>query len=313
MPLWRTILSALFLGGALVIFLYAIKITDLTTLIDSGGVSSTGESFVSLYLYLAVALLGFIACVGRRSAPIAGQQTPVKRRKLGKRTLAAAIVIVMCIPLTIFAGITYLGNRHYNITALAVLAECMLPFFMVFEGRKPKARELVVIAVLCAIGVAGRCAFFMLPQFKPVMALVIIAGVAFGGETGFLVGAVTMLTSNILFSQGPWTPWQMLSMGLIGFLAGILFRKGLLRRTRSSLAVFGAFAAVVIYGGIMNPAAALMYNGTVINRQVILAYYVSGLPMDLVHAAATVIFLLLAAEPMLEKLDRIKVKYGLVE
>lgn len=166
MPLWRKILSALFLGGALVIFLYAIKITDLTTLIDSGGVSSTGESFVSLYLYLAVALLGFIACVGRRSAPIAGQQTPVKRRKLGKRTLAAAIVIVMCIPLTIFAGITYLGNRHYNITALAVLAECMLPFFMVFEGRKPKARELVVIAVLCAIGVAGRCCRSSSPSWR---------------------------------------------------------------------------------------------------------------------------------------------------
>ena len=45
----------------------------------------------------------------------------------------------------------------------------------------------------------------------------------------------------------------------------------------------------------------------------ILAYYVSGLPMDLIHAAATVIFILIGAEPMLEKLDRIKVKYGLVE
>ena len=41
----------------------------------------------------------------------------------------------------------------------------------------------------------------MLPQFKPVMALVIIAGVAFGRDTGFLVGAVTMLTSNILFRR----------------------------------------------------------------------------------------------------------------
>lgn len=57
----------------------------------------------------------------------------------------------------------------------------------------------------------------------------------------------------------------------------------LLRRSRGSLATFGAFAAVIIYGGIMNPAA------------------------------ATVIFILIAAEPMLEKLDRIKVKYGLVE
>ena len=205
------------------------------------------------------------------------------------------------------------ANQHYKATALLVLVECMVPFFLVFESRKPKVRELVTIAVLCAIGVAGRSAFFMLPQFKPVLALVIIAGVAFGGETGFLVGAVTMMVSNVLFSQGPWMPWQMFSMGIIGFLAGILFRKGLLRRSRGSLATFGAFAAVIIYGGIMNPAAALMYNAQSINWEIILAYYVSGLPMDLIHAAATVIFMMIAAEPMLEKLDRIKVKYGLVE
>ena len=31
------------------------------------------------------------------------------------------------------------------------------------------------------------------------------------------------------------------------------------------------------------------------------------------YAAATVLFLLVLAEPMLEKLDRIKTKYGLVE
>ena len=145
------------------------------------------------------------------------------------------------------------------------------------------------------------------------MALVIISGVAFGGETGFLVGAVTMLASNVLFSQGPWTPLQMFSIGVIGFLAGILFRKGWLRRSPGSLATFGAFAALIIYGGIMNPASALMYSSQNLNWEVIMAYYVSGLPMDLVHAAATVIFIFLAAEPMLEKLDRIKVKYGLVE
>ena len=77
--------------------------------------------------------------------------------------------------------------------------------------------------------------------------------------------------------------------------------------------VAAAFAAVVIYGGIMNPASALMYNAQSLNWDMLLAYYVTGLPVDLVHAAATVVFLLLIAEPMLEKLDRIKVKYGLVE
>ena len=135
---------------------------------------------------------------------------------------------------------------------------------------------------------------------------------ALGGETGFLVGAVTMLASNVLFSQGPWTPFQMFAMGIIGFLAGVLFRRGWLRRSRAALCVFGAIAAVVIYGGIMNPVSALLYART-LEWKVIAAYYVTGFPMDCVHAAATVFFLWVLAEPMLEKLDRIKVKYGLVE
>ena len=313
LPLWRKLLAGISLVVALLVFFYATSITDLSALINQSGISSSGEQQLMLYFVLIGTQGVFIASIGRRSAPSVMLQIPAKQRKLSKRTLVATVLILLCIPLTIFAGVMYLGNQHYNVTALLVLIECMVPFFLVFESRKPKARELVTIAVLCAIGVAGRSAFFMLPQFKPVMALVIIAGVAFGGETGFLVGAVTMLTSNILFSQGPWTPWQMFSMGIIGFLAGVCFRKGLLRRSRGSLATFGAFAAVIIYGGIMNPASAIMYSSASLNWEVILAYYVSGLPMDLIHAAATVIFLLIAAEPMLEKLDRIKVKYGLVE
>lgn len=313
LPLWRKLLAGVSLAVAMLVFFYATSITDLSKLINADGITSEGYVPLKLYLVFIASLSAFIAAVGRRSAPSAMLQIPAKQRKLSKRTLVAAVLIVLCIPLTIFAGVMYLGNQHYNVTAMLVLIECMVPFFLVFESRKPKARELVTIAVLCAIGVAGRSAFFMLPQFKPVLALVIISGVAFGGETGFLVGAVTMMVSNVLFSQGPWMPWQMFSMGIIGFLAGVLFRKGLLRRSRGSLATFGAFAAVIIYGGIMNPAAALMYNSQTINWEMLKAYYVSGLPMDLIHAAATVIFILIAAEPMLEKLDRIKVKYGLVE
>ncbi|MDR0906493.1 MAG: ECF transporter S component, partial [Oscillospiraceae bacterium] len=186
------------------------------------------------------------------------------------------------------------------------------PFALVFESRKPQARELVVIATLCAIAVAGRAAFFMLPQFNPVVALVIIAGVAFGGESGFLVGAMTGFVSNMFFGQGPWTPWQMFSFGIIGFLAGVLFRKGILRRSRAALCVFGALATLVIYGGIMDTAQIMMYQSAP-TRAMFLAAYLQGIPFNLVHAVATVVFLLVVANPLLEKLDRIKVKYGLVQ
>lgn len=313
LSIWRKLLALASALVALGVFLYATSITDLSAIINSSGITAEGKDQLYLYLILFVALSVFIIAIGRRSEPPLVVQTPKEKRNLSKRTLAASVAILLFIPLTIFAGIFYLEDRHYNLIAVLVLIECMLPFLLVFEGRKPKARELVTIAVLCAIGIAGRGLFFMLPQFKPVLALTIIAGVAFGGEVGFLVGAMTMLTSNMIFGQGPWTPWQMFAMGIVGFLAGVLFKKGWLRRTRASLAVFGAFTAVIIYGGIMNPAAAMMMSSESLRWETLVGCYITGLPMDLVHGFGTVIFLMIAAEPMLEKMDRIKVKYGIAD
>lgn len=234
------------------------------------------------------------------------------KRKLSKRTLIAAALILLLIPFTIYIGIFYLGDRKYYFISLLIILETMIPFVMIFEGHKPQARELVIIAVLCGIGVAGRAAFFMLPQFKPVAAVVIISSVAFGAESGFLVGSMTMFLSNMLYGQGPWTPWQMFAMGIIGFLSGVLFRKGLLRRDSLSLAVFGGISVFLVYGGIMNPASVIMFQSKV-SLPMIITSWVTGAPFDLIHATATVFFLLTMGEPMLEKLDRIKVKYGFLD
>ena len=222
-------------------------------------------------------------------------------------------MILVAIPLTIWLGTRLFGTHRYQITAVAVLFECILPFFVAFEQRRPKAREIAVLAALCAIGIAGRAVFFMLPEFKPVMAVTILTGVALGGESGFLVGAVTMLASNVLFSQGPWTPWQMFAMGIVGFFAGVCSRVGLLRRSKISLSIFGVFSAIVIYGGILNPATAIIQSSEQITKEILLAYYISGFPMDCIHAFATVFFLLTLTDPMLEKLERICTKYGFAE
>ncbi len=231
--------------------------------------------------------------------------------KLAKRTLISATLIFLAIPLTMYLGIKFFGGRKYYFTSLLMLFETMIPFFMVFESRKPKARELVIISVLCAIAVVGRTAFFALPQFKPVVALVILAGICFGGETGFLVGAVTGFISNFFFGQGPYTPWQMFSFGIIGFLAGVLFKKGLLRRTRVSLCIFGFLVTLIIYGGIMNPAAVIMWQNK-ITKEMLISSYIAGLPMDIIHSLSTVFFLWFMAEPMIDKFERVKIKYGLI-
>ena len=313
LPVWRKLLAAVSGAASLVLIAQAIGVTDLTKLIDANGMTALAGGQLKLYGILLAALLVFALSIGRKAdRPDYLVQTPLEKRKLQKRTVTATLLILLLIPLTLFVGVYYFAGRKYYFISLLILLECMLPFFLIFEGRKPQARELVLIAVLVALNVAGRAAFFMLPEFKPVVAMTILAGVAFGGETGFLVGAMTMLVSNMLFSQGPWTPWQMFAMGIIGWLAGVLYRKGVLRRGRLSLCIFGVIASTIIYGGIMNPASALMWSNT-INWKIILSYYVTGLPVDLVRAIATFFFLWLIAEPMLEKLDRVKVKYGLAE
>ncbi len=313
LPVWRKIFAAVSGAASLVLIAQAIGVTDLTKLVDAGGLTNVAGDQLKLYGILLAALLVFALSISRKAdRPDYLMQTPLEKRKLKKRTIFATLLILLLIPLTLFVGVYYFDGRKYYFISLLILLECMLPFFLIFEGRKPQARELVLIAVLVALNVAGRAAFFMLPEFKPVVAMTILAGVAFGGETGFLVGAMTMLVSNMLFSQGPWTPWQMFSMGIIGWLAGVLYRKGVLRRGRLSLCIFGVIASTIIYGGIMNPASALMWAHT-INWKIILSYYITGIPVDLVRAMATFVFLWLGAEPMLEKLDRIKTKYGLAE
>jgi len=237
----------------------------------------------------------------------------VKDTKLSKRTLMASFMILVAIPIIIFLGITLGNDRKYYIVSLGIIVCTMVPFFMVFEDRKPQARELIIIAVLSAIGVAGRAAFFMLPQFKPVVAIVIISAVCFGAEAGFLVGAMTGFVSNFFFSQGPWTPWQMFSFGIIGFIAGILFKKEKLEKRTISLCIYGGLSTFFIYGFLLDTATWLIFPQGTITLQSVIPIYLSGVPFNLIHAAATVIFLAVISKPMIEKLDRIKEKYGLIE
>ncbi|GHU93476.1 hypothetical protein FACS1894208_03040 [Clostridia bacterium] len=98
------------------------------------------------------------------------------QRRFNKRVVLAWIFVLVAVPLTIFVGVYWFGDRKYFVVSLLIVFETMIPFFLAFEGRKPAARELVTIAVLCAVGVAARAAFFMLPNFKPVTAVVIISG-----------------------------------------------------------------------------------------------------------------------------------------
>ncbi len=296
-------------------FWNAVSVSDLSGLVQQMTVTAEGRKYLVLYGVMIAAIFGLLVAIRpitkKRNEDIVMDSA---RRGFGKRTVVSIVAVLVLIPATIWFGVARLGDKKYLFISLLVLLEAMLPFFVSFEDRKPKVRDIVTLAVMCALAVTGRTAFFMLPNFTPVMAIVIIAGVAFGCEGGFITGAMTMFVSNFIMGQGPWTPWQMFAMGLVGFLAGLFFAGSSVRTrnmTKLGLCIFGALMCIVVYGGIMNPASVIMWQPN-INFSMIMASYVTGFPFDLAQATATVIALWLVARPFLEKLDRVRIKFGVL-
>ena len=227
-----------------------------------------------------------------------------------RSTLFALVTCLAVIPLTLFLG-THLKGRWYYLTSTLVILETMLPFFFAFETRKPQARELVTVAVLCALAVAARVVV-LLPHFKPMTAVIMLAGIAFGPEVGFMTGAVSAFASNFFFAQGPWTPWQMMAYGVGGFFAGILFYKRKNWQKPLVLAVFGFVMILALVGPLLD-CCTLFTVGGKITWKFALAVFASGFPMNVSHAIACCLTMLLLSKPFLSKLERLRTKYGMMD
>ena len=306
-----------------------------------------------------------------------------------KRLSISMVLIFILVPGLIALGLA-LGQRWYLLVSILILVSIMAPFFMIFERRKPKAREIVLIAMMSAIVVTGHLVLHLVFPVQIGTALVVISGIALGPEAGFLIGALSRFICNFYMGQGAWTPWQMFCWGLLGFLAGLAFNRiklesileknperndgikallapgisivffeiiayisilifpgeggpyewrfyafgfigiiigALLQKKKLpaegiTMAIFTFFTTFVIYGGIMNFAALVTsmaipgaeYTnefGNDINWTAIKTIYITGLPYDLLHGGTAAICVFFFGEPMIKKLERIKIKYGI--
>ena len=320
----------------------------------------------------------------------------IGRKAEKKRTLIASLCIFILMPATIAFSTFFLNGSKYMITSLLLIIYTMVPFFMIFEKRKPKAREVVIIAMMTAITVVAQIFFHVILPVQVGTAMIIISGVALGPEAGFMVGALGRFVCNFYMGQGPWSPWQMFCWGLLGFLAGLTFNKvtvknrfeemekvgraesikaleerksrtfrmvmgpvmcvlfgavlayvsylivpgedntfwgwrlyafgaagllvgAVLQRKRMpvdslSLSAFTFFTTVIIYGGIMNMATMFTSSGipgNSISFNTLRTLYVSGLPYDMYHGITAAVCMFVIGNPMIEKLERIKIKYGI--
>lgn len=214
---------------------------------------------------------------------------------------------LLCIPVVLILGATVFASKQYAWVSLAVAILACVPSFLRFEHQRQNTTRLVLLAVMTALSVLGRFLFAPVPGFKPVAAISIITGLYLGGEAGFLCGSLSAVVSNFYFGQGPWTPFQMFTWGMIGLIAGLLSRP--LKANRWLLALYGALAGVGY--SLLIDAFEVLWAENAFNLTRYLAMLATSAPFMALYAAANVVFLLLLTRPIGEKLERMRTKYGL--
>lgn len=173
---------------------------------------------------------------------------------------------------------------------------------------KKNTYNITLLSMFIAVAVIGRLAFAMIPQVKPVLAIIIISGICMGAKNGFIVGMLTAFLSNFFFGQGPWTPWQMFSMGIVGLLAGLIFYNKRDRINIFIVCIFGGLSSLLIYSVINNFSSMIMMQAN-ISILSFLTYTFAGLSMDITLSVSTVLFLCILLKPMLNIMEIMKEKY----
>lgn len=211
-------------------------------------------------------------------------------------------ISLVCIPLLVALSATVVDGKRHLLVSFGVAALAAVLFLTGFERKLTGSRRLVLVSCMTALCVAGR----FIPFFKPVTALTIITGMYIGGESGFLTGAMAALLSNFYFGQGPWTPFQMLALGLLGLCSGWLSQP--LKKHRPLLLFWGVLAGIA-YSMLMDVWTVLWYDSS-FRPALYLSAIVTALPYTAVYSLSNLLFLWCLARPFGEKLERVRIKYG---
>lgn len=199
---------------------------------------------------------------------------------------------------------------YKNISLSIILSVFSMIFavFIIFEKKDTAIDKIVIISILSAVASAGRVLFSSIPSVQPASFIIMITGIVFGGEAGFITGAITALSSNLLLGQGPWTVWQMLAWGLMGYMSAVFYK--ILIKNKFIFSIYGLLWGF-IFGFIMN--AWILFSGRegIISLERVILINLASFPMDLAHGVFNLLLILLFANKFIKIFKRISVKYDI--
>ena len=190
------------------------------------------------------------------------------------------------------------------ILVVLFLAGFIYAIFKMYEQKKPPVESIVLIAVLTALATVGRLIFISLPAVNLASFIIIMVGVVFDKEEGFMVGALTALVSGLFMGMGYWVLFQMLAWGLMGASAGWLAS----RFDNIGFRVVFGFLWGFLYGWITD-LSVILYSGPALGISQIIILFMNSFTYDLIHGVTNAVLLAALYGWFKKMFTRAKVKY----
>ncbi len=234
-----------------------------------------------------------------------------RKVKISARQFISGVIVCLIAPATL---IFFSGNTNFYLPSALILMYGIIALVISIEGRSVQPREFIIISVISMIAAVSRVVLQPLPFVSPLMGFVVIGAISFGPQAGFLMGVLSAIFSGFVIGIGPWIPAQMVAFGLGGFVAGITFKKIIKSRNKVKMAIMGYLIVQILVAFVLDSSGHMadLISGS-FQMDGWLANVKSGAIVNFIHGVSVAVTIFIVAKPMLEKLDRIKSKYGLME
>lgn len=217
-------------------------------------------------------------------------------------------ILLLILSIIVLGLMAVISNKNYLLVSFAFLILTFGIYFWKFEKTAHNSREIVFIAIICALAVVGRIIFAAIPSVKPELFILILGAIVSGPETGFLMGTIIALASNMYFGQGAWTPWQMFALGIIGLVSGLMQNKDI---AIWKLTIWG-FLTGFLMGWIMDIYYIIGFVNPISLKSVVTSIAASFY-FDFVHAIFTAVLVLIVGKRWMKLFNHYKQKYNLFQ
>jgi energy-coupling factor transport system substrate-specific component len=216
------------------------------------------------------------------------------------------------------------GPPNAPLLTMLLVGLCLVALLAETQGQAVSAKQVAALGLLVAVASVLRFLETAVPGpagFSPIFVPILLAGYVFGARFGFLMGALTMLTSALITGGvGPWLPYQMFVAGWVGLTAGWLPQWERPYLLLTLLSLFG-FVWGLLYGLLLNlyfwpfiigDPALSWQPGAGLGAGVVryAAFYAAtSLYWDVARAAGNVILIVVVGLPTIRALTRFRERF----